>query len=132
MENATKALIIAGAILVSILLVTMGITLLNGVGGIQGQQDSVSNEITVKSFNDQFTAAIGNNVRGEKVQELIEKVALKKIDDPGIQLDIEYGDGLEESKIRATSRYDVEAEKDGAGYICKIKISKPKKSSTGG
>lgn len=132
MENATKALIIAGAILVSILLVTMGITLLRGTGGIQGQQDDQMNEMTVESFNGQFKAALGKNVTGDKVLDLIDKVELKKINDPELNLTVEYIDGLSKEKIRSTSRYSVAEEKDDAGYICKLTIGKQQKTTTGG
>ena len=131
MENATKALIIAGAILVSILLVTMGITLLRGTGGLQGQQDDQMNEMTVESFNGQFKAAIGDNVTGDKVLDLIDKVDLKKRNDPDLDLTINY-DGVNQNKIRSTSRYSVAVEKDDAGYINVITIGKPKRTSTGG
>ena len=47
MENASKALIIAGAILISILLISVGIMVMNSTdevtGGMQQQMDSTSN-----------------------------------------------------------------------------------------
>ena len=59
MENASKALIIAGAILISILLISVGIMVMNSTdevtGGMQQQMDSTA----IQTFNSQFSNYIG-------------------------------------------------------------------------
>ena len=45
MENASKTLIIAGAILVSILLVTSGIIIFNSTRGITDNAGTIGNEV---------------------------------------------------------------------------------------
>lgn len=123
MENATKALIIAGAILVSILLVTMGITLLSNSREVQDQQDAQQVELNVKSFNGQFEPAIGNSVSGSKVKDLIEKVRIQTANDADRLVTIVYKDSLSENSIRSTTRYSVQVTKrDDMGYISEITI----------
>ncbi|MCI8460818.1 MAG: hypothetical protein HFE81_05425 [Bacilli bacterium] len=72
MENASKALIIAGAILLAILLITLGIVVY-----LQAQDtiDSVNmSEQEIMAFNNKFTPYEGDNVRGSQVNALIEAV----------------------------------------------------------
>lgn len=45
MENASKALIIAGAILISILLISLGIIMFNSSAGTSDQSKQVANEM---------------------------------------------------------------------------------------
>ena len=71
MENASKALIIAGAILLAILLISLGIMIFNQA------QDTVSNsgmsEAEVTSFNNKFLKYEGNQ-KGTMVKSLIQEV----------------------------------------------------------
>lgn len=72
MENASKALIIAGAILISIVLITLGVVILG-----QGQ-DVVNNSnmdaTEISSYNSQFTQYEGDHVSGSNVNTLINAV----------------------------------------------------------
>ena len=72
MENASKALIIAGAILLSILLISLGIMIFNQA------QDTVTNsgmtEAELTSFNNKFLKYEGNEVKGTMVKSMIQEV----------------------------------------------------------
>ena len=72
MENASKALIIAGAILLAILLITLGIYI------FQQSQSTVNNsgmsQAEVQSFNSQFIKYEGDSVKGSAVKSLIQEV----------------------------------------------------------
>ena len=72
MENASKALIIAGAILLSILIISLGIMVYNNA------QDSVGNanldQQEIAAFNAQFTPYQGTNVSASQVNSLIQQV----------------------------------------------------------
>lgn len=46
MENASKALIIAGAVLISILLITVGIVLMNKSSDVSDQAATASNQMS--------------------------------------------------------------------------------------
>lgn len=46
MENATKALLIAAAVLIAIVLIALGVRLLNSAGDSSSQAENVSNQIS--------------------------------------------------------------------------------------
>ena len=75
MENASSALIIAGAILLSILIIAIGIYIFNSA---QGTIDSSLQSMTsqeVDAFNSQFTSYQGDDVSGSNVKALMTKLA---------------------------------------------------------
>lgn len=72
MENASKALIIAGAILLSIIIISLGLVVVNNVrDSIEGQN---LNKEELAAFNDQFLSYENTNVSGAKVNSLIQTV----------------------------------------------------------
>ena len=71
MENASKALIIAGAILLSILIISLGIMVYNQAKSTVG--DANLNSEQVQTFNAKFTPYLGS-VSGSKVNALIQAV----------------------------------------------------------
>ena len=86
MENASKALIIAGAILLSILLISLGIyiftqaqTVVNGSGMTQAE---------VKSFNEQFLKYEGTK-KGSEVKSLVQEVNVNNKQDESEERQIE-------------------------------------------
>jgi len=70
MENASKALIIAGAILLSILIIALGIYVFNMARGVTNT--SILSETEVSTFNSQFTDYRGK-IPGSGVEALLEK-----------------------------------------------------------
>ena len=90
MENASKALIIAGAILLAILLISLGIMIFNQA------QDTVSNsgmsEAEVTSFNNKFLKYEGNQ-KGTMVKSLIQEVQATNAgsdENDGITVTVDY------------------------------------------
>ena len=59
MENASKALIIAGAILIAILLISIGIILINSGRDVTSTGTAGMNSQKIQTFNSQFTAYEG-------------------------------------------------------------------------
>lgn len=68
MENASKALIIAGAILLSILIITLGLGVYNNAKSATGNADLSGQEIN--AHNSQFTAYEGRQ-KGSQVKALM-------------------------------------------------------------
>lgn len=72
MENASKALIIAGAILLSILIISLGIMIFNQA------QDAMSNggmsEAEVSAFNNKFIKYQGENQKASVIKNLVQEV----------------------------------------------------------
>lgn len=73
MENASKALIIAGAILVSILIVSLGVLIFNRMGG-SAKEAANMDEQEVANFNSKITPYVGKNISGSQVNALIQLV----------------------------------------------------------
>lgn len=71
MENASKALIIAGAILLAILIISLGIMVLNQGKDIIG--GSGMSKAQIQAFNSTFTQYEGSK-KGSEVRSLIQEV----------------------------------------------------------
>ena len=72
MENASKALIIAGAILLSILIVSLGIMVYNNAKSTVNSANLDSQ--TIQSFNSQWEGYIGKNKSASDVQAMLSAV----------------------------------------------------------
>lgn len=72
MENATKALLIAAAVLIAILIISLGIVVYNMASETIGSVNFSGQEI--QAFNDQFQNYAGDNVRGSEVNALLKTV----------------------------------------------------------
>ena len=72
MENASKALIIAGAILLAILIISLGIMIYNQASGVVNNNSMT--EVEVTTFNQKFEQYLGAKVRGANVNSLINAV----------------------------------------------------------
>lgn len=69
MENASKALIIAGAILISIVLVSVGVLVVRNLN--TDEAFSQMDQQVIDSFNSKFVDPAGPNVRGTVVKTMI-------------------------------------------------------------
>ena len=73
MENASKALIIAGSILIALVVISLGIVVFNNFkDGAQKNADLTAQEIG--DFNSQFTRYSSESIAGSQVNDLIQKV----------------------------------------------------------
>ena len=72
MENASKALIIAGAILLSIVLITLGVVII-GRGQETVDQANIDDQV-VSTWNQKWTKYEGDSVSGTTVNTLINEV----------------------------------------------------------
>ena len=72
MENASKALIIAGAILLAILIISLGILIYNQATGVVN--NNAMSEVERQNFNSKFTQYEGESVRGTTVRALLQAV----------------------------------------------------------
>ena len=139
MENASKALIIAGAILLSILIIGLGMLIFNQA------KDAISNtgmdKQKVDAYNSEFEAYVGDNVNGTRVRSLIDTVRthnISNVDDDTLKISV--NDDTEASKLnnlkksyKAGNIYKVEIAEYSSttGYITKIKVTDAKTGSSG-
>ena len=77
MENASKALIIAAAILLSILIIALGMRVYNNASSSAGSADLSSQEIS--SYNSQFESYEGRQ-KGTNVKTLLNLISKNNID----------------------------------------------------
>ena len=96
MENASKALIIAGAILLSILIIALGMTVYNSSSSVTEGMDMTSQEIS--SFNSTFLA-YGGEKKGRQVAELVTKIQSNNSQYDDRQISIGFSDSSTENKI---------------------------------
>lgn len=129
MENASKALIIAGAILLSILLISLGIM-------IFGQaQDTIGNsgmsKAEISTYNSQFTKYEGDSVKGSEVKSLIQEANASNASDSSegtgrsVTVTVDGNATTTTSGINTAKRYKVEcgAPDTKTGYITTITIT---------
>ena len=71
MENASKALIIAGSILIAIIIISLGVMVFRNMSGSVQENASLTKEQMV-AFNNKILPYIGNNVSGSQVNAQIQ------------------------------------------------------------
>ena len=137
MENASQALIIAGAILLAILIISLGILIYNQASGVVN--DNAMSEVELNNFNKKFTQYEGGAVRGTTVRAIYQAVLSNNItqdstdrqievDGPSTmdETDVQLPDDLNEN-IRTGASYTVSCEMgtDGgeAGLVQVIHIT---------
>ena len=118
MENATKALIIAAAILIAIVLISLGVFVL-GQGTTMVQENSDMTATQVTAYNTEWETYLGN-ISGSKVKQLINTVEqhnnqaeddskIIKLTDTGI-------DSVDEVQAGKTYTVKVDDTKGNNGY----------------
>ena len=137
MENASKALIIAGAILISILLISVAVLIVNSSRNLTDQQQKTVTAMGVDTFNNQFNIFVNPRLSAAQTKELISKVrtnnrtngstaALNNV--PVATNNTNYLIKLtgvyDEANVVSSRTYKVEISNyDDAGYITTISIT---------
>lgn len=119
MENASKALIIAGAVLISILLISVGVLIMNSVDPMTEATGQQSESMAIQTFNAQFTQYEGDDVPGSQVRTLISTANAAQTS-YGKAVSINGGNTI---SVKATSRYTVSIDGYTDGYISAITIT---------
>ena len=124
MENASKALIIAGAILLAILIIGLGVYIYRQAAGVidTGTMD----QLVVSQFNAQFEPYLGNNVSGSNVKQLIKIInaSNRAKEDLPVTFKVDDQPDNDSSTIKSGNTYKIESSENKAGYIEKITITK--------
>lgn len=71
MENASKALIIAGAILIAIMVISLGYLIFSRMGGSAKEMANMD-EQEIAAFNSKITPYLGGAVSGSQVNALVQ------------------------------------------------------------
>lgn len=98
MDNASKALIIAGAILIAVMLVSLGVMLYNTAAGVAESTTGTVESLGIEGYNAQFNQYMGKRQRAAVAQGLIDKVVTNNANaDTTIKVELKAGGGLTES-----------------------------------
>ena len=133
MENASKALIIAGAILLSILLISLGIMVFTQA------QDATKNsgmgQAQVSTFNSKFSKYEGKKIKGSEVRGLIQEIIASNGDENNqnaqpartISVTGEITDTNNTTNIKASKSYEISlTQYNTEGYVTQITITEVK------
>ena len=74
MENVSKALLIAGSLLIVILLIAMGVKIFNSTQGTTESVETTMNTTEIAIFNSKFTSYLGNNKSKNDVISLVNQI----------------------------------------------------------
>lgn len=110
MENASKALIIAGAILISILLISVGIIIMNAINDPVQQGANAASSQGIDMFNSKFTAYDGK-IKGSVLKGLVTTINSSNVADESHTVTLTADSGLSinsTSDIKPSTNYDVE------------------------
>lgn len=117
MENASKALIIAGAILLSILIIGLGMMVFNNAKNALTSANLDQEQID--AFNSKFESYIGTNKRGTDIRTLCDTVKSSNAADEENAIKITYGSDTDKTsqadilairnQLKNGNRYDVTA-----------------------
>lgn len=138
MENASKALIIAGAILISIILISIGIMVVQSAGGIVDSGKASLDTQQKQIFNSQFENYIGLQ-KGSSIRTLMGQVNTSNSSyDEDYQVSVVGPNGETEpdairANVRPTSNYNVEITTDKTtGLVSTITITATSSGSSSG
>ena len=125
MENASNALIIAGAILISILLISVGVLVMNSINPMKDSAQKRSEAMASESFNAQFTSYEGEQ-SGSQVRAMFSAVNASNAANPDHQVKVVKDDGTTEIKnasgYATNKKYTIEIITYDAGYASVIQV----------
>ena len=129
MENASKALIIAGAILLSILLISLGIMIFNQAQ--DATKNSGMSQAHVSTFNSKFSKYEGKKIKGSEVRGLLQEIIASNGDEDNINavpariisVTGAISDPKNAAAIKTSKSYEVTLTTyNTEGYVTAIKI----------
>ena len=122
MDNASKALVMVGAILISVMLISLGVFLFTYARDQAESTTGMMDSTKVGAFNAQFLPYCGDNIKGTSVVTLISNVTASNVQNPEFPVETP---GFESSAdVTRTSTYTVEEVYDeDDGHIVELTIT---------
>lgn len=125
MENASKALLMAGGILIALLIIALLIRSYTNVSIFQKTKLSQEEQEKIEAFNEQYTKYLGQYVYGVEVRTLMNKYD----NDKQVVVELEKGSSLPPTDVGQEIKYYkcIGIEYDNStGKVNKIKFSEIK------
>lgn len=124
MENASKALVIAGTVLISILVISVGILVFNQMSDYQKSRSDLVKDKQVAKFNEGFTQYINDDIKGIDIITVANKVNdynKKEIDYGVINYDKKIDMTIDMTKYDQTNSIFEKKSYNSEEFINKIK-----------
>lgn len=125
MDNASKALIMAGAILISVAIVGIGIYIFSAANTMTNDAVNTMESTQVSMFNNQFYryGNTGDSILGTRAKELIRQCK---------SVNPEVSCNLAENSVEDRAKYSLTIDTDpGSGYVSNVTLTKVGTGSTG-
>ena len=132
MENASKALIIAGAILLAILIIGLGIFIYRQAANTVS--DTGMDQLAIQQFNAQFTQYDSKTVSGGSARALYDTVVNNNNTDTEkrfVSLNLETADGTKNIVLADTDASKVDGSKSDIKTSAKYKVKIEPDTKTG-
>jgi len=132
MENASKALIIAGAILLAILIIGLGIFIYRQAANTVS--DTGMDQLAIQQFNAQFTQYDSKTVSGGSARALYDTVVNNNNTDTEkrfVSLNLETADGTKNIVLADTDASKVDGSKSDIKASAKYKVKIEPDTKTG-
>lgn len=106
MDNASKAITLAGSILIATLIISFGVYLFNRGVGVVEWFTAIIDERTFSIINSKFNPYLGTSVDGNSVKRLIDVIKAHNISHEGVTIIIkarsDFGSSFNPQKSRGT------------------------------
>lgn len=127
MENASKALLIAGSVLIAVLLIAVGMRLFNSTTGTSDVATGHMESTGIATFNSKFTAYAGSNKSASQVKALANVVIANNANS---QHKVSLGGYTSATDItnavaNLSGSYTVSISEYEKGYVKSIKFTQP-------
>ncbi len=122
MENASKALIMAGAILIAIIIISLGVLIFRNMSETVKREATLDKQ-QITAFNSKIIPYTGDNVSGSQVNALIQYVRTVNAKEGELGATITVnGKSDEIEKVETGKFYIVKGDYDENGLITKITV----------
>ena len=132
MENASKALIIAGAILLTLLIIGLAMGVLNRMSGTISKANLNSEE--AQAHNGKFEASFGNNVSSKDVKALLQAISANNVTadtaDELSKIYVTFSTTAGTASTTATEEISSITTQIKSGYTYQVKVHDDKSSDT--
>lgn len=122
MENASKALIIAGAILISIVLISVAVYIISSINPTVEEVGDLGTSTATQTFNGKLINYEGEGRSAAEVKSLVNIV--NSLKQGTHQVAIVWETGLSTVKLSSKNTYTIEFKYDTEGYISHVRIYK--------
>lgn len=120
MENASKALLIAGSVLIVILLIAVGVKIFSSTNGVTSDVNDTMTATEKTQFNSKFTQYIGNRSEAQ-TRALINTVISNNATNASHIVKINNKEP--DINMQLSSTNTIKVYTDTNGYVCNITIN---------